>query len=139
VGIELADTSAWTNRHKAKDVREDFDRRLANGRIATCDMVMLELLWTARDRPDFIAARSELEHLRLFSIGRRAWDRAFDVFEELTAAGPLHHRSVALSDLLIAATAELAEVPLCHYDRDFDLIAAVTSQPVRAIAPLGSL
>jgi hypothetical protein len=35
--------------------------------------------------------------------------------------------------------AELAEVPVLHYDRHFDVIAAVTGQPVRAIAPLGSL
>ena len=44
-----------------------------------------------------------------------------------------------IPDLLIAAAAELAEVPVCHYDRDFELIADVTGQPVRAIAPLGSL
>jgi hypothetical protein len=28
---------------------------------------------------------------------------------------------------------------VCHYDADFDLIAEVTGQPVRAIAQLGSL
>jgi len=28
---------------------------------------------------------------------------------------------------------------LSHYDADVDLIAKVTGQPVRAIAPLGSL
>ncbi|MBA3429254.1 MAG: VapC toxin family PIN domain ribonuclease, partial [Actinobacteria bacterium] len=44
-----------------------------------------------------------------------------------------------LHDLLIAAAAELAELPVLHYDRDFELIADVTRQPVRAIAPLGSL
>ena len=44
-----------------------------------------------------------------------------------------------LPDLLIAAAAELAELPVLHYDRDFELIAEVTGQPVRALAPLGSL
>ena len=57
----------------------------------------------------------------------------------LAERGPLHHREVGLPDLLIAAAAELAELPVLHYDRDFELIAAVTGQPVRAIAPLGSL
>jgi hypothetical protein len=42
-------------------------------------------------------------------------------------------------DLLIAAAAESAGVPVLHYDRHFELIAEVTGQPVRAIAPLGSL
>ena len=35
--------------------------------------------------------------------------------------------------------AERAEIPVLHYDRHFELIASITGQPVRAIAPLGSL
>jgi predicted nucleic acid-binding protein len=139
VGIELADTSAWTNRHKTADVRDDFDQRLLHGEIATCEMVMLELLWTTHDLADFLAARRELESVPQLRVGRRAWSRALDVFERFAELGPLHHRRVKLPDLLIAAAAELAEVAICHYDRDFELIAAVTGQPVRAIAPLGSL
>jgi predicted nucleic acid-binding protein len=61
------------------------------------------------------------------------------VFEQLSRRGPLHHRQVALPDLLVAAAAELAGIPVSHYDRDFELIAEVTGQPMRAIAPLGSL
>lgn len=44
-----------------------------------------------------------------------------------------------LPDLIVAAAAELAELPVLHYDHHFDVIAEVTGQPVRAIAPLGSL
>jgi predicted nucleic acid-binding protein len=139
VGVELADTSAWTNRHKAPSVRADFDAHVASGEIATCEMVMLELLWTIRDADDFAAARTELEALPLLAIGQRVWRRATDVFERFAEAGPLHHRRVRIPDFLIAACAELADVPLCHYDRDFELIAEVTRQPIRAIAPLGSL
>jgi predicted nucleic acid-binding protein len=40
---------------------------------------------------------------------------------------------------LIAAAAERAEVPVLHYDEDFDRIAAVTGQATRWIAPRGSL
>ena len=137
--MELADTSAWSNRHKAPTVRAEFDRRVTRGEIATCDMVKLELLWTTRDQDDFVSARAELEMLPQIPIGETAWKRATDVFETLAAAGPLHHRRVRLPDLLIAATAELAEVPLSHYDAHFELIAGVTGQPIRAIAPLGSL
>ena len=72
-------------------------------------------------------------------MGDRVWRRATDVFERLAELGPLHHRRFTLPDILIAAAAELAEVPVLHYDRDFELIAEVTGQPVRAIAPLGSL
>jgi hypothetical protein len=38
------------------------------------------------------------------------------------------HRRVPPADLLIAAAAESAHVPLVHYDRDYERIAAVTGQ-----------
>ncbi len=117
----------------------DFQDRLESGRIATCEMVELELLWSARDHADFAALREELGALARASIAPAVWQRAIDVFEILAAAGPLHHRRVKLADLLVAAAAESADMPVCHYDGDFDLIAEVTGQPVRAIAPLGSL
>jgi predicted nucleic acid-binding protein len=120
-------------------VLKDFDGLLGAGEIATCAMVRLELLWTSRDHADFVEIRDDLDSLKEIAIGDRVWRRATDVFERLAETGPLHHRRFALPDLLIAAAAELAELPLLHYDRDFELIAEVTGQPVRAIAPLGSL
>jgi hypothetical protein len=38
------------------------------------------------------------------------------------------HRRVPPADLLIAAAAELASVPIVHYDRDYERIAAITDQ-----------
>ena len=102
-------------------------------------MVRLELLRTTRDRASLALMRDDLSALRDVGMGERVWRRATDVLELLAEAGPLHHRRVALPDLLIAAAAELAELPVLHYDRDFELIAEVTGQPVRPIAPLGSL
>ena len=34
-------------------------------------------------------------------------------------------------DLAVAATAELHGLTLLHHDRDFDIIARITGQPVR--------
>ena len=118
---------------------KDFETRLLDGTLATCAMVKLELLWEAQDAEGFRRRRERLDALDEIPIDRRVWQRAADVFERLAADGPLHHRRVKIPDLLIAAAAEVAEVPLCHYDRDFELIAEVTGQPMRAIAPLGSL
>jgi hypothetical protein len=120
-------------------VRTEFDALLAAGAIATCEMVKLELLWASRDHRQFMAIRDDLESLHNISIGKRVWRRATDVFEQLAARGPLHHRQVPIADLLIAAAAELGEIPVCHYDAHFELIADVTGQPMRAIAPFGSL
>jgi hypothetical protein len=108
-------------------------------KIATCQMVDMELLWSIVDAEGFRRIRRQRSGFPLCPIGREAWSRAIDVFERLAERGPLHHRQVALPDLLIAAAAEVAGVGVCHYNRDFELIAEVTGQPVRAIAPLGTL
>lgn len=135
--MELADTSAWTKRHLAPAVAADFDQRVLAEEIATCRPVEMELLWTARSRTEFTEMRSELEALPVLDVDRETWARALDVWAQLVAQG--RHRQVKAADLVIAATAELAGVPVCHYDADFELIASVTGQPVRAIAALGSL
>ena len=135
--MELADTSAWTNRYKSAAVDADFGTRSLTSRIATCGMVMLEMLWTAHDAAEFMTLRAGLEALPQIAITAAAWERAADVWEELVRSG--RHRQITPPDLLIAAAAEVAGVGLCHYDRDFETIADVTRQPVRAIAPLGSL
>lgn len=135
--MELADTSAWTNRHKDATVEADFNSRVLAGEIAICRMVEMELLWTARTAIGFAELREDLEALPEVVISPEAWVRAIDVWNELTRRG--QHRQVKQADLLIAATAELAGVGICHYDADFDAISAVTRQPTRALAPLGSL
>jgi predicted nucleic acid-binding protein len=137
--MELADTSAWTNRHKRPDVASQFSERIATGEVATCDLVKLELLRMTQDHREFVQRRQELDELSSAPITAPVWRRAIDVMETFASRGPLHHRQVGLQDLLVAAAAELAELPVLHYDRHFELIAEVTGQPVRAIAPLGSL
>ena len=54
-------------------------------------------------------------------------DRAVAVQSALAERG--QHRAPSIPDLLIAATAELAELTVLHLDKDFELIAALTGQP----------
>ena len=42
-----------------------------------------------------------------------------------------------MADLLVAASAEAAGLPVLHYDADFDLIAEVTGQPMQWVVPRG--
>jgi predicted nucleic acid-binding protein len=53
--------------------------------------------------------------------------------------GGLHHSRVKHADLLIAAAAQAASLPLLHYGADFETIARITGQPTRWIAPRGSI
>jgi predicted nucleic acid-binding protein len=139
--MELADTSAWvwSRRPGHRAIREEFDGHVEEDLIGTCDMVRLELLYSARNAREFGELREDLEALADFPIGRPEWRRAVEVYAELAAAGGAHQRSVKHPDLLIAAAAESAGVAVVHYDEDYDRIAAVTGQPHRWLAPPGSL
>jgi predicted nucleic acid-binding protein len=139
--VELADTSAWTwsRRRDQPFLRRLFDRQLVGGRIATCDMVRLELLESARNGQEFVKLGHRLSALPDPRITVREWKRALFVYGRLAAQGGAHQRAVAHPDLLIAAAAEAAGIPVLHYDEDFERIAEITGQPHRWLAPPGSL
>lgn len=61
-------------------------------------------------------------------------DRAVEVQALLADRG--QHRAPAVPDLLIAATAELAGLTVLHLDKDFELIAEVTGQPIERLSIL---
>ena len=138
---ELADTTAWSwsRRRAYPELRESFDAALIEGEIATCDLVRLELLYSARNAVDFAEIRSELEALPDCPIGEPQCARAVSVYQQLSGRGGAFHRAVKHADLLIAAAAESAGATLLHYDEDYDRIAAITGQPTRWLAPKGSL
>lgn len=58
-------------------------------------------------------------------------DRAEEVQMLLADRG--QHRAPSIPDLLIAATAEKAGLTVLAVDKDFDLIAGVTGQPVETL------
>jgi predicted nucleic acid-binding protein len=138
--VKLADTSAWVwTRAVGNQLRAHFDEAVVDGTIATCAIVRLELLYSARNGDDFANLCADLGALPDLPIGQAQWDRALDVYARLAGQGGMHHRSVKHPDLLIAAAAEAAGVALLHYDEDYDRIASITGQPVHWLAARGSL
>jgi predicted nucleic acid-binding protein len=138
--VQLADTSAWVwTRAVGGELRVAFDEDLVEGQIATCDMVRLELLHSTRNAMEFTSLRSELDALPSCPIGVDEWERALEVYEQLARQGGLHHRAVRHPDLLIAAAAEAAGMPVLHYDENYDRVAGISGQEVRWLAPRGSL
>jgi predicted nucleic acid-binding protein len=136
----LADTSAWIwSRRAPPAVRNAFDDAVVDGRVATCDMVRLELLYSARNATDFRELETELAGLPDCPIGKAEWQAAVDVYRALADAGGAHQRAVKHADLLIAAAARVAGHVVLHYDEDFDRIAGVTGQHCRWLAPRGTL
>ena len=58
-------------------------------------------------------------------------DRAVQVQMLLADRG--QHRAASIPDLLVAATAEVVSLTLLHVDKDFELIASITGQPVERL------
>jgi predicted nucleic acid-binding protein len=107
------------------------------GRVATCSMVDLEVLFSARTGRDHAEMLSERSLYPRVACGEAAFERAIDVQGALADRG--RHRSVPVPDLLVAAAAELAGLTVLHYDQDFDLIAEVTGQPMEWVVPQGTV
>jgi predicted nucleic acid-binding protein len=59
-------------------------------------------------------------------------DRAVEILTLLADRGL--HRAPSVPDLIIAATAELAGLTVLHLDKDFDVIAQITGQPVERLS-----
>lgn len=58
-------------------------------------------------------------------------DRAVEVLALLADRG--QHRAPSIPDLIIAATAELAGLTVLHLDKDFEIIASITGQPLEPL------
>lgn len=138
VKLLLADTSAW-HHSSAPKVIGLWRRYLDEDRIATTPPVRLELLFSAKSARDYDLTSERLDALHQVSCGQAAFDRALEVQRALAHRKALHHRSVKIPDLLIAAVAEMSRAIVWHYDSDFDRIAEVTGQPMQWIARRGSL
>jgi predicted nucleic acid-binding protein len=63
-------------------------------------------------------------------------DRAVMVLTSLADRG--QHRAPSVPDLLIAATAELSGLTVLHLDKDFEVIAEITGQPVTRLVVSGT-
>jgi predicted nucleic acid-binding protein len=134
VPLFLADTSAW---HRSAAVFDRWSELVARAEVAMAPPVMLEILFSARSARDARGLRSQLASLPQLPLDERAAPAAMTTQAALTEKA--HHRGPRPMDLLIAAIAEVNGATLLHYDRHFDTIARVTSQPMEWLARRGSL
>jgi predicted nucleic acid-binding protein len=136
--LRSVDTSAW-HRSANPEVADAWAEASQADEIGICDQVRLEILYSARSADDYAQLAEGLLGLVAIPSGGATFERALEVQALLSRVGGLHHRSVKIADLIVAAAAEAADAVVWHYDRDFDRIAAVTGQPTEWIAPPGTL
>lgn len=132
----LVDQSALA-RMPIESVRQRLAPIIESGEAATCAVVELEVLYSARNHFEHerIRSRRSLAYQHV-SLTEEIFQRAIAVQGELARRG--QHR-LPIPDLIIAAAAEAEGLIVLHYDADFDLIAAVTSQNVEWVVPSGSI
>ena len=135
----MVDTSVWVWAQRSPSLQEDLLQWAAADEIAICHPVLFELLYSTQNAAEFVETRSEYELYPFVPVDHEVWQRALVVNEAMARQGGLHHRQVRQPDLLIAAAAELAGIPVLHYDADYDRISEVTGQPTQWVRPRGSL
>ena len=133
----LADTSVWA-RSATGPVAERFHDAIGRGLVAITPVVRLEVLYMAQGTASYDRLRASLDELEQAPLDASVAARAEEVQAQLGRKA-MHHRSVGVNDLLIAAAAELFGATIWHYDEDYDRIAAVTDQPAEWIVPRGSV
>ena len=134
----LIDTSVWHRRGNPAVINRLTDL-LAADDVAITEPVRLEVLFSARSAREYDAISRELDGLRQIDCGSPELRRALEVQRVLAHKAGLHHRSVKIPDLLVAATAELAGLTVLHYDEDYERVSAVTGQSTDWVVERGSI
>ena len=132
----IADKSALARLRHAS-VSAVLSSLIEAGELATCGVLELEVLYSARDGREFGRIREELLGYPRLTVEQADFERAIEMMATLARRG--QHRAAGLPDLLLAAVAERHGVTLLHYDADFDLIARLSAQPISWVVPRGSV
>ncbi len=129
----LADKSALVRLAASVDSGQ-WARRIERGLVRITSMTRLEIGYSARSGTQLRDSMSKppLSAMSMEYLTPAIEDRAMKVQMLLAERGL--HRAPSVPDLIIAATAELAGLTVLHLDKDFELIAQATGQPVERVA-----
>jgi len=108
--------------------------RIERGQVRVTTVTRLEAGYSARSGPELRAGLRQppLSSMPVEYLTPAIEHRAVDVLTLLADRG--QHRAPSIPDLIIAATAELAGLTVLHLDKDFEVIAQVTGQPVERLS-----
>ena len=129
----LIDKSALVRLTASPDAAE-WAGRVERGLVRIATVTRLEVCYSARSGPELRAGLRQppMSSMPVEYLTPAIEDRAVEVLALL--ADRSQRRAPSLPDLIIAATAELAGLTVLHLDKDFEVIAAVTGQPVERLS-----
>jgi predicted nucleic acid-binding protein len=128
----LIDKSALVRLADSTDGPE-WANRIQRGLVRITTVTRLEVGYSARSASQARSAfrTAPLAAMPVEYLTPAIEDRALEL--QLLLAEQGQHRAPSIPDLIIAATAELAALTVLHLDKDFELIAALTGQPVERL------
>ena len=128
----LIDKSALVRLSASSDASE-WAARIERGLIRITTVTRLEVGYSARSGPELRVGLRQppLSAMPVEYLTPAIEDRAVEVLTLLADRG--QHRAPSIPDLIIAATAELAGLTVLHLDKDFEVIADITGQPVERL------
>ena len=128
----LIDKSALVRLAASPDAAE-WATCIERGQIRISTVTRLEAGYSARSGTDLRAElrRPPLSSMPVEYLTPAIEGRAVEVLTLLADRG--QHRGPSIPDLMIAATAELARLTVLHLDKDFEVIAAITGQPLERL------
>lgn len=133
-GVPLVfDTSAWV-RQRDPSVSEYWQATLAEDLLASCPVVSLEVLAGARDEAAFVDLDTALGALPSAPLTAAVTAAAIGAARALSGS-----RRLPAADYLIAAAAAERGFGVLHYDRHFDVLAAVLPIESVWVAPAGTI
>jgi len=129
----LIDTSALVRLAASSDAAVWADR-IQRGLVRISTLTRLEVGFSARSANELrqSTVKPPLASMPVEYLTPIIEDRAVAVQLELADLG--QHRAPSIPDLLIAASAESAGLTVLHLDKDFEIIAEITGQPVERLA-----
>lgn len=133
--LVLVDSSAWIlalRKDGIENVRRRIDGLLQHDRVATCGLILCELLGGAKNAREFDRLERDLAGPRYLPIDEDVWTEAARVNFTLAQAG----RTVPTTDCVIAATAIRYDVVLAHGDEHFDRVVKYTKLRVESYVHL---
>lgn len=129
----LIDKSALVRLAASPDAAE-WAARIERGLVRVTTVTRLEAGYSVRSGSELRAGfrQPPLSSMPVEYLTPAIEDRAVEVLTLLADRG--QHRAPSIPDLIIAATAELAGLTVLHLDKDFEVIAQVTGQPVERLS-----
>jgi predicted nucleic acid-binding protein len=128
----LIDKSALVRMASSPDAAQ-WAGRIERGLVRIATVTRLEVGYSARSGPELRAGLRQppLASMPVEYLTPDIEDRAVEVLALLADRG--QHRAPSLPDLIIAAIAEFADLTVLHLDKDFEIIADITGQPVERL------